>query len=82
LSGSWYYWSTLRALPPASLFALGQFVFKVIFGCIVSVFVRNVPRNQLFLACKRSLMYRLLETWKIISSGSTMAKPQNLLSEK
>jgi hypothetical protein len=39
LSGNWQYWSNLRALPIASLFCFGQFVFKVIFSCIVSVFV-------------------------------------------
>jgi hypothetical protein len=37
LSGSWQYWSILRALPTASLFCFVQFVFKVIFSCIVSV---------------------------------------------
>jgi hypothetical protein len=39
LSGNWQYWSNLRAVPTASLFCFGRFVFKVIFSCIVSVFV-------------------------------------------
>jgi hypothetical protein len=38
LAGNWQYWSNLRALPTASLFCFGQFVFKVIFSCILSVF--------------------------------------------
>jgi hypothetical protein len=39
LYGNWQYWRNLRALPTASLFCFGQFVFKVIFSCTVSVFV-------------------------------------------
>jgi hypothetical protein len=39
LSGNCQYWSNLRAPPTASLFCFGQFVFKVIFSRIVSVFV-------------------------------------------
>jgi hypothetical protein len=39
LSGNWQYWSNFRALPTASLFCFGQFVFEVIFSCIGSVFV-------------------------------------------
>jgi hypothetical protein len=37
LYGNWQYWSNLRAVPAASLFCFGQFVFKVIFSCTVSV---------------------------------------------
>jgi hypothetical protein len=39
LSGSWQYWSNLRALPTASFFCFGQFVFKVILSFIVSVLI-------------------------------------------
>lgn len=37
LTSNWQYWGKLRASTTAHLFYFGQFVFKVVFSCTVTV---------------------------------------------
>jgi hypothetical protein len=53
LSGIWQCWSNLRALPAASLFCFGQFVFDVMFSCIVSACVPYCYRAASPMATER-----------------------------
>jgi len=53
LSGKWQYQSNLHVLPTVSSFWFGQFVFKVIFSCIVLVSVAYFYRSASMKATKR-----------------------------
>jgi len=65
LSGNWRYYSIVHAVYITTLFSVGQLMYRVMFSCVLSVFLthlllqsrltggeRNIPRHQLPLACK------------------------------